>query len=306
MPFKTKPWAAVLLGTVALSACATPRKPEEPKFHVEGHRGARAMRPENTLAAFKYALEAGVDVLELDLLVTKDNQLVIGHDAVLNREICLAPGGKPIQKPVVVRATALKELQRHDCGSLVHPRFPTQVAQPGERMPSFDEFLAWLASDPNPHARVVRLNVEAKLDEKHPKLYPTPQLFAKLILKALRKHSVLDRTTLQSFDFRILRLLREIEPKIRTAALLEERPSRPLLEVANAVKVQVISLNERWLTQRDVLMLHKAGLQVVPWTANTPELWQRLADYGVDGIITDDPVGLMAFRKQWKRPRSSP
>ncbi len=284
--------------------CATAPKVQalRPAFEIQGHRGARAVRPENTLPAFRHALEVGADTLELDLLATKDNVLVVGHDPVLNPEICLGPGGKPLGKrPVVVRSLTLKQLKQYDCGTLVNPRFPRQIAQPGERMPTFEEFLVWLNSEKNPRAKTVELNVEAKSEEEFPAYAPHPKVFAKLILDALHRHGVLERSTIQSFDFRVLLMVRELNGMVRTSVLLEERPSKTLVEVMARLKAQVLSLNERWLTQRDVLMLHKANYKVIPWTANSAAVWQRLADYGVDGIITDDPAALVDFRSQWMR-----
>jgi glycerophosphoryl diester phosphodiesterase len=104
-------------------------------FEVQGHRGARWVRPENTLSAFHYALEQGVDTLEMDLNVTKHNVLVVVHDPFLNPDICLDAKGKKLEKPVMIRSLMLKELKTYDCGSLVNPRSPEQVVQPRERIP---------------------------------------------------------------------------------------------------------------------------------------------------------------------------
>lgn len=293
-----------IVGVLLFAGCATAKKAQtsKPAFEVQGHRGARSVRPENTMSGFRHALEVGADTLELDLLVTKDNILVIGHDPVLNPEICLGPGGRPLgKKPVLVRNLTLKQLKQYDCGTLVNPRFPRQVAQPGERMSTFEEFLTWLKTEKNPRARTVELNVEAKSELEFPTYAPHPKIFSTLILDALYRHGMLERTTIQSFDFRILLMVREQNGMIRTSVLLEKRPSKTLVQVITRLKAQVLSMNERWLTQRDVLALHKAGYKVIPWTANTESLWQRLADYGVDGIITDDPAGLVEFRSRWIR-----
>ena len=166
-------------------------------------------------------------------------------------------------------------------------------------MPTFEEFLVWLGQEKNPRARTVELNIEAKSEELQPAYAPAPAVFAKMILDAVIKHGVADRSTIQSFDFRVLLMARKLSAAIRTSVLLEERPSKTLVEVMAKLGAQVLSMNERWLTQRDVLALHKAGYRVIPWTANDEAVWQRLADYGVDGIITDDPAGLFEFRARW-------
>ena len=96
-----------------------------PRIEVQGHRGARAVLPENTLPAFEHAIGAGADVLELDLAVTRDNVLVASHDPVLNPEICRGP-----KAGAVIRELTLEELRRYDCGSLRNPQFPRQQPVP--------------------------------------------------------------------------------------------------------------------------------------------------------------------------------
>src|SRR5260370_33091790 len=109
----------------------------QPRILVHGARGARAMRPENTIPAFEYAIGVGVDVLELDMAVTKDDVLVVSHDPLLNPEICSGPGG-----PRAIRTLTLKELRQWDCGALRNPRFPKQTPVPGTPMPTLDEVFA--------------------------------------------------------------------------------------------------------------------------------------------------------------------
>ncbi len=116
-----------------LSACLD----AAPKIQVHGHRGARAVRPENTIPAFEYAIAAGADVLELDLAVTKDNQLVVSHDLHMNRKICRGPEGE-----TAIRALTLAEIRAWDCGALKNPEFPRQQTVPGTRMPTLDEVFA--------------------------------------------------------------------------------------------------------------------------------------------------------------------
>src|ERR1700692_1040101 len=100
---------------------------------VHGHRGARAMRPENTIPAFEYAIKAGVDVLELDMAVTKDDVIVVSHDPLLNSEICKGPGA-----PQPIRTLTLSELRQWDCGALRNPKFPKQTPIRGTHIPTLD------------------------------------------------------------------------------------------------------------------------------------------------------------------------
>lgn len=267
-------------------------------WEVEGHRGARAARPENTMSAFRYALDAGADVLELDLHVTKDDVLVVTHDPHVNPDLCLDYNGQRLKRWVLVRQLTLEELKHFDCGTLVNPRFPEQVPQPEEHIPTFEELLARLEKDPNPRARKVKLNVETKSEEAHPEYAPAPEAFVRLVLAAAKKHNLGKRLVLQSFDYRTLLAAKKLEPKLTTSALVEFRPKETLAALARRVKADVVSPNHEWLTQADVTALHEAGIRVVPWTANKEEDWKRLAELGVDGIITDDPKAALKFRDQ--------
>ncbi|MBI5200211.1 MAG: MFS transporter, partial [Elusimicrobia bacterium] len=265
-------------------------------FEVEGHRGARWVRPENTLAAFRYALEAGVDTLELDLHATKDDVLVVTHDPFLSPELCLGPNGERLTEKAWVRKLTLKELQRYDCGSLVNPRFKAQVAQPGERIPSFEELLAWLDTEENPRAKTVLLNVETKSEPEHPDWTPEPEPFTKLVLASVKKHKLGKRFVLQSFDYRTLEAAKKLSPKTTLSALVEFRPKEPLVELAKRLKADIVSPDHAWLTKEDVDALHAARVKVVPWTANDEAAWRKLDGYGVDGIISDDPKSLLEYR----------
>src|SRR5580692_10927861 len=92
---------------------------------VHGHRGARARRPENTLPAFEYAIAQGVDALEMDMAVTKDNVIVISHDPILEPPVCTGP-----QKSAVIHQLTLEQVRQWDCGAVQNPRFPTQQTVP--------------------------------------------------------------------------------------------------------------------------------------------------------------------------------
>lgn len=253
-------------------------------IQVHGHRGARAVFPENTLPAFLHAIEAGADVLELDLAVTRDDVLVVCHDPVLSRR-CLGPGGSR-----VIRSLTLRELRRWDCGSIPHPRFPRQQPVPGAPVSTLDEIFE-LAS----RGRFL-FNVETKIFRRRPRYTPSPDRYAELLLERIRAHRLERRVIVQSFDFRTLRAMKRLAPGIRLAALCQVG-LRSFRMIARRALADIVSPDLRLLTRRRVAAAHRAGLQVVPWTANTPRQWDRLIRAGVDGIITDDPAGLIAYLK---------
>jgi glycerophosphoryl diester phosphodiesterase len=256
------------------------------KILVHGHRGARAMRPENTIPAFEYAIQTGVDVLEMDVAVTKDNVLVVSHDPHINPTICTGP-----HPGIAIHEITLAELRRYDCGALKNPSFPKQQPVPGTRIPTLDEVLN-LASHGN-----IQFNIETKSFPNEPQLTPPPDVFAKLLLDEIRKHKLEPRVIVQSFDFRTLRAMKRLAPEIRLAALWEGDP-HPFVQIANEGDAAIISPLFTLVTPEQVQAAHAAKLQVVPWTANKPEDWQKLIDANVDAIISDDPAALIDYLKQ--------
>ena len=256
------------------------------KILVHGHRGARALRPENTIPAFEYAIEAGADVLEMDVAVTKDNVLVISHDPHINPEICTGP-----HPGVAIHELTLAELRQYDCGALQNPHFPRQQPVPGTRIPTLDEVL-----DLAPRG-TFQFNIETKSFPDHPELTPPPEVFSKMMLEEIRKHKLESRVIVQSFDFRTLVAMKQLAPEIRLAALWEGA-ARPFVDIAREAQAGIISPLFTLVTPEQVKPAHAAGIEVVPWTANRPEDWQKLIDAGVDAIISDDPAALIAYLKQ--------
>lgn len=284
-------------GLLAVPAGAAPASAPARSIEVHGHRGARALRPENTLPAFEHALAVGADVLELDLVVTYDDALVVLHDPVVDPERCTGRRGERLRAPFVVRQHTLAALKLLDCGGLPNPRFPRQEPQPGTPVPTFGEVLAHVAASSHPGAAKVRFNVEAKTVPGRPELSPPPERFAALIVAELKARGALERAILQSFDHRLLVEAKKLEPKLRTAALVGKTHPVDLVAVARSAHADLLSPHHEWITKDDVDALHAAGVQVVPWTANAPEEWDRLIALGVDGIITDDPAALIAHLK---------
>ena len=255
---------------------------------VHGHRGARAMRPENTIPAFEYAIEAGVDVLELDMAVTRDNVLVVSHDPFLSPKICRGPGGSN-----VIHELSLAELKKWDCGALKNPDFPKQQPVPGTTVPTLDEVF-----DLAPRGSF-DFNIETKIFKDKPGLTPPAAEFARLVVDTVRKHKLEKRVIVQSFDFRTLQEVKKVAPEIRLSALYSVG-FRNFVDIAREAGATIVSPHYLLVTKSRVEEAHKAGLQIVPWTANTPRDWDRLIDAGVDAIITDDPAELIRHLKEKK------
>ena len=253
---------------------------------VHGHRGARAVLPENTLPAFEYAIDQGVDAIEMDVMLSKDDVPVISHDPILNLAICRSPSGHRH----IVRMLTFAELREWDCGSLVNPKFPRQQPVPGARMPSLDEVLALAARGS------FLFNIEAKM--YRPELDPPPGYFAQRLLESIDRRNLRARVIVQSFDFRILIAMKQLAPEIRMAALYEDGRLGDFVSIARTAGTLIVAPEQGLVTAAEVTAAHHAGLLVIPWTANTPRQWDALLAAGVDGIITDDPAALLAYLKK--------
>jgi len=260
---------------------------EHKAIQVHGHRGARARMPENTIPAFEYAIGVGVDVLELDLAVTKDNVLVVSHDPILHAPVC-----KGLVEKAVIHELTLAQVKEWDCGAVQNPKFHEQKAIPGTRIPTFDEVL-----DLAPRGKF-EFNVETKIFVAHPEYTPTPAEFSRLLVEAIRKHKLEKRVIIQSFDFRTLVAARKIAPEIRLSALYEQGPKDFVTLSKEGANAEIVSPEYRLVTVEKVIAAHAKGLQVVAWTANTPEDWDKLIRAGVDAIISDDPAALIAHLKK--------
>ena len=281
---------------LALLLCVAVCHPQTVLVH--GHRGSRATRPENTLPAFQYAMDHGADVLELDLAVTKDNVLVVSHSPMLNSSYpgerqCVGPA---LPKDTPIHTLTLQQLQQYDCGAVTLAAFPKQVAVLGTHIPTFDEVLDLAAGGK------VQFNVETKIFPLHPEMTPSPEVFVQMIDAAVRKHHVESRVILQSFDFRTLHAMQAIDPSIRRSALFGQakydklmgidEPDKSFANMAKVSGANILSPDASLVTVEEVAVAHRLGLQVVPYTPNTPEEWKRLVTAHVDGIITDDPEAL--------------
>src|SRR5690349_3981301 len=254
----------VALSALSLAMCVLSSAHAAAEIKVHGHRGARAMRPENTLPAFQYAIKAGVDVLELDMAVTKDDVIVVSHDPLLSAPICTGPRDhQPIHQ------LTLAQVREYDCGGRQNPLFPRQQPVPGTKMPTLDEVFSMAESS------AVEFNIETKIFSDKPDLAPSPEQFVKLVLAVVRKHKLEKRVILQSFDFRTLHAMKSIAPDIRRSALVE-RNNDSFTKIAQEADATIVSPHYSLVTREKVAQAHAAGLQVVPWTPNTPADWQKM------------------------------
>lgn len=258
----------------------------------QGHRGARGLYPENTIGSMREALKYPVTTLEMDVVVSKDHQVVVSHEPWMSEEICLGPEGKAL-RPLAHKIYQLKydEIVKYDCGSKPHPRFPEQV-----RVSVGKPLLATLIDSMEETLKTLnRQNVEysveikSSLADEKAGLQPDIKTFSELVIKTLQKKLPETRFLIQSFDWRVLRYIKEKYPKIRLVALTEKavKPSEDLKELG--FNPTVYSPYYQFLTESHVKFFHEREIKVIPWTVNEVSEMEALIKMGVDGIITDYP-----------------
>jgi glycerophosphoryl diester phosphodiesterase len=285
-------------------------------FDLQGHRGARGLAPENTLAGFTRALAVGVSTLELDCGVTKDGVVVVSHDRLLNPDHTRDAAGNflAVPGPAIVDLT-YAELSAYDVGRIqpgseLAAAFPDQVPVDGERIPRLADVFALVERSGN---RTVGFNIETKVDPAHPEQTVSPLAFARALEAVIRESGMSSRVTVQSFDWRTLRLLGALAPDIALVALTDQQEGEDTIEVGKpgpspwlgeldvddhggsvpklvqALGAKTWSPHARDLTPALVIEAHSLGLAVVPWTVNDPADMERAIALGIDGLITDYP-----------------
>lgn len=320
---------------LCLALAFAPRAEAAGAFDLQGHRGARGLAPENTLAGFARALGLGVSTLELDLAVTRDGVVVVSHDPVLNPDLTRGPDGAWLEGPrPSVIALSRAELAKYDVGrlrpgSLYARQFPDQVPVDGARIPTLAEVFALARRAGNGE---VRFNVETKVDPRRPSLTPAPEAFADAVLAVVNDAGMASRVLVQSFDWRSLRRVQQKAPGIETVCLTTEEAGGEQLQrgrhgasawlggldpddyggsvprLVQAAGCRTWSPRHRDLAADARAEAHRLGLRVVPWTVNEPADMKALVDLGVDGLITDRPDLLRRVieEKGLPLPRATP
>ena len=303
-------------------------------IEIQGHRGARGLAPENTLPAFAAALTHGVDNLEIDLQITKDGHLIIGHDPALKSYVARGPDGKWVSDPgPVIRHMTLEETRRYDVGRLdpntrYGQTYPEQKPVDGTRMPTFDEFIA-LVRKSGAYEKL-RFNIELKLDPRTPELSASAEQQAAAAVKAIRAAGIAERTTLISFNWTTTAAVAKLAPEIDIGLITFEASSAnenmqrgqpgaspwlnghdvdaygsvPQMVKAAGGKIWVPFW--RNVTPELVKEAHGLGLKVNVWTVNDKPTMEKMIDLGVDGITTDYPDRLRAVMQARGLPLPPP
>ena len=306
----------------ALSACALI---SAHAFDLQGHRGARGLLPENTLPAFQKALELGVDTIECDMAITKDDVVVIHHDLRLNPNTTRGPDGKWLEKPgPAISELTFAELQQYDVGRLkpgtdYARAFPEQIPVDGTRIPKLSDLFELVKQSGNAK---IGFDCETKVSPLERAATLPPDVFARRVIAEIRKAGMQHRLMIQSFDWSTLQVVQKEAPEIRTMYLSYPQNLKPAADgkpspwlagfapelyggsVPKAVKAaggRIWAPNQTFVTPAILAEAHSLGIIVIPWTVNDPAMMAKLLDMGVDGIISDRPDRVQAELKKRAR-----
>jgi len=295
------------------------------KPYVIGHRGAAGLAPENTLSAFRRALEIGVDGVELDVLMSADNVLVVHHNYRLKRDIARTPDGKWLERypAPAIRDLALTELKTYDVGRIksgttYSGRLPKQEPADGERIPTLSEVLTLLKENASRHTKIL---IEIKTSPQKPNLTPPPEVVTDAVIKAVRRENASARTWILSFDWRNLVHVQKIAPELPTVYLSSASGRFNTIQIGTpgpspwtagfdvdelggsiprAVKAAggcYWAPRHSQITRNLIEEAHGLGLAVLVWTPDLEFEMIQLIKMGVDGIVTNRPDILNAILK---------
>ncbi len=265
-----------------------------PKFDLQGHRGARGLKPENTIPSFIEALNYGVTTLELDVVITKDKQVIVSHEPWMAASICLKPDGSEItpgeEKSFNIYQLNYDEIKQFDCGSKSSEKFPEQ-----QKIKVHKPLLREVIAAVEDHIRSftqyeVDYNIELKSTKAGDGTYhPVPSEFSDLVYGVISQYLPLDRVVIQSFDFRVLRYWHTKYPSVRLAVLIENVKSIDENLKELGFVPHVYSPYFKLLSEEKVKELKARNMRVIPWTVNEAEDMKQLRSWGVSGLITDYP-----------------
>ncbi|MFH0760018.1 MAG: glycerophosphodiester phosphodiesterase family protein [Bacteroidota bacterium] len=288
----------IMILTMGTATTFAQTKPE-----INGHRGCRGLMPENTIPAFLKAVDVGATYLELDVVISQDNQVVISHEAYMNYATCLDSTGNPIPKEkqtqYKIYGMTMDQIRKFDCGSLPYPSFPEQEKMKVTK-PLFSEMIDAVESYVKQQdLKPVSYNIEIKCSPEGDNVFhPEPARMVDLVLAVLKDKGIEDRCFIQSFDVRPLQYLHSIQPDMRTGLLIQN--VRTMKHNLKKLGYTPTYYNPYYMlvTRKLLKQLHKRRIQLYAWTVNKDKDIQKMMDLGVDGIITDYPHRVKAIVDQ--------
>ncbi len=314
---RTAAWSIVFFSLV-LAGCSTTaieNKPLTGIVDLQGHRGARGLLPENTIPAFKAAMDYGMTTIELDTTLTLDKRLAVYHDVAINREICLDKEGKK-PEPVMIKTLTVDELKQFDCGAVQHRKFSRQRTIKNTRIPTLKEFFVFVKSyEERMNREPVDFNIEIKFGETY--TIDEVREAARVMVRTVEEAGMVSRTTVQCFVIELLPEIQKLDPNIQTSALFSPTRAQGLammlgfnanrkkiLQKAVETRADIISPHYTYISPKFVKQCHDSNIKVIPWTVNRKERMVKLLEQGVDGIISDYPDRLTEAYEEYLKEKS--
>jgi glycerophosphoryl diester phosphodiesterase len=260
---------------------------------IQGHRGCRGLYPENSIPAFQHALELGVRVLEMDVVLSADGQVVVSHEPYMNARYASHPTGEAVvrseESTLNLYQMTYAEIKRFDVGKRGNSLFLEQKAVPTYK-PLLAEVLALGEAFRNKTGEAVFYNIEIKSEpSEYGKSQPADVAdFSKAVHAVIEKHVDWSHVLLQSFDFQVLKYWHNVWGHVSLSALVEKETPTYVLSTLGFTPA-IYSSSYQYLTAEMIQDCHAQGMKVIPWTINTTEQMKHFEKLGVDGIITDYP-----------------
>lgn len=262
------------------------------KIEVHGHRGFRGLFPENTLTAFKEAIKVGADYIELDVIISKDSQVVVTHEPWFNPNTCTSPEGKEITKRTKnnLHKLTYSEIKKYDCGKRGNKKFPQQAIL-AEYKPLLSEVIETMeAYAKENNLPPIKYNIEIKNDKfGDGKYHFDTRITSGLIHKVIKKYNIDNRIIIQSFDTRCLREMHQLNPDLKIGLLVANFTSVKLNIGKLGFTPYCYNPNSKICKAKTIEQAHQLGCKVIVWTVNSEKEMKKFIDLGVDGIITDYP-----------------
>ncbi len=278
-----------------LTACMNDNH-EPPEVH--GHRGCRGLMPENTIAAFEKAAHLGCEWLEMDVVITADNEVLVSHEPWMSHVICRTADGDSIpadeERDYNIFKMKLAEVQAFDCGSAHHSGFPLQENEE-EHKPTLREVVEKVDRlSMEEGLGNVNFNIEIKSD---PALYgtyqPEPVAFARRVMEMIDSLNITDRAIIQSFDPAVLEAVHRIDEEIPIALLVDNGESLDANLERITFKPTYYSPAFVLMDEKLITSLRERDIEALVWTVNDEADMNRMIALGVNGIITDYPDRLI-------------
>lgn len=267
-------------------------------IEVQGHRGDRGNFPENSIPAFISAVKKGVDVIELDVVISRDKKVVVSHEPFMSSQYMIDTEGKPIskekEKSYNLYEMTYDSIRKFDGGLRGNPNFPLQQKQKtykpllSEVIDSVEQYIA------KNNLKPVRYNIEIKSEKSdYDKRQPQPEVFTQMVMKIIQEKGIEKKINIQSFDPTILNVMHKKYPKTKIAYLVGEGTVSKNLSLLD-FKPEIYSPHYKLLNKTEVYSLRLLKMKIIPWTVNDDTAIDNMIALKVDGIITDYPEKVLS------------